>query len=288
MNPFSMPVCNPFDRYQNKGLSDLDYYYNAGDVINNNLNQMPDEKFVALRKQSQDDFDRLKTKYSTLFEHNGIKKVSQDKTYPSMKEIQMDEIAVIITKNQKHPSLFTSGLGVCIAVMARGISEKNGTCLGLSHFTTMIEPRDVLEKIQKKLKKEGCKPESIEFYLIGGQLPYRDGPEVGGLSTIEIESEFLSLSKEFNIIGVQFNLAEDDESLSVIISEDEIVWTVWDFKFDSNVTSSNEEESEDCEESESNCSTSKKRSRDSSSDDESFEETIKKARANVNFEGFKF
>ncbi len=124
--------------------------------------------------------------------------------------------------------------------MARGISEKNGTCLGLSHFTTMIEPRDVLEKIQKKLKKQGCNPESIEFYLVGGQLPYRDNSEVGGLSTIEIESEFLSLSKEFNIVGVQFNLAEDDESLSVIISEDEIVWTVWDFKFDSDVTSSNE------------------------------------------------
>ncbi|MBA2727342.1 MAG: hypothetical protein H0U49_04115, partial [Parachlamydiaceae bacterium] len=174
-----------------------------GQNVDDFSEEMSDEEFAEVCTEHQNKFALLKNEYSSLFEYPGIKMASQDKIFPYMKDINMDEIAVIIT-NQELPGLFTSGLGVCIAVMARGFSEKNGTCLGLSHFTIM-KPQEVLSKIQKKLTNLGCKLESIEFYLVGGQMPYRDGPEVAGLYTLDTESEFLSLSKEFNIVGAQFN-----------------------------------------------------------------------------------
>lgn len=178
-----------------------------------------DEEFAARRKSCEAEFSELKVTYLDLFQYEGIKKAQSGKTYTPMIAVQMEEIAVVSTKD--HPYLGTDCLGVCIAVMARGYSETNGSYIALSHTSSFVyEPEELLIEISRQLQAKGCN--SIEFYVVGGQLPYIDGPEIA--DSIDRQSEFLSLSKQYNIVGAQFNLAEGADSLAVIISADEIVW----------------------------------------------------------------
>lgn len=215
--------------------------------------ELKSKEFDIKCKEDKENFDLLKAQYPQLFEYSGIQPVLQEKTYPiSLKaHVQQDDLKVISTK--KQPYLYTSGLGLSICVMARGMSETYGPCIGLSHTSSWNSARDVLTEIQEKLKKQGCEAKTIEFYLVGGQLPYRAGmddlkePELCD-GSLEQEILYLSLAEEFNIVGAQFNLVEgENDSLSVLISADEIVWTIGEFEseFDSGDTVSTRENTEE-------------------------------------------
>ncbi len=182
-------------------------------------NEVDSEDFDLLVQAANEKFSALQKTHSACFKHAGINKAPQGKKYPPMIEVGMDQIEVKSTK--KHQYLGTTGVGVCIAVMARGITSTDETWIALSHSCTQT-PKEVFTKIKNKLESNGCELDTIEFFLVGGQLPYRDGPEV--CESIDLQIEFLSYAKEFNIVGAQLNLASGNDSLSVIISKDEIVW----------------------------------------------------------------
>ena len=179
-----------------------------------------DEKFKSMRLNAEIDFNELKIKYNKLFTHPGIKAIDPTVEYPEMDDIEMEIVVVKSIHEETH--LMTSGVGPCLVIMARGHNDITGTYMALSH-SAIEYAKDLLPKIRKELESKGCSRQSIEFYIVGGQLPYRDGPDVH--NSEGREKEFLDLSVEFNIVGAQLYLADNlGGYLTVILSKDEIVW----------------------------------------------------------------
>ncbi|MBA3237792.1 MAG: hypothetical protein H0T62_05495 [Parachlamydiaceae bacterium] len=197
--------------------------------LNNRINheqssvEFDEDELIAQHKNAEEEFDKWKITYSDLFKNDEIKKVVSGRTFPPMIDFGMDTIEVVLSKD--HPFIGTSGVATCIAVIGRG-DGPHGPCLALSHTSGCgLDPEETLKRMQKKMQSKdyGCRPETIKFYVIGGKLPLFDGSCV--LDSMDQERKFLSLAKQYNIVGAQFNLIDGEEgSLEIVVSADEIVW----------------------------------------------------------------
>lgn len=181
------------------------------------------EEFNKKRKDAEEKFKELQNSYSELFICEKIREAKPKEKPPSTTDVDMEEIAIDYAKDCTGFS--TTAVGICLVVMARADS-KEGTCLALSHTAGFTyHPNELLEKMTSMLKEKECDEKTIKFYIVGGQLPYRDRNDIP--HSIEEETEFLRLSKEYPIAGVEFNCAEGvKESLEVYMTADEIVWEV--------------------------------------------------------------
>lgn len=177
------------------------------------------DELAAKRGECEVKFDDLQREYARLFHRPEIRQATQGESFPPMIDVEQEEIAIEYTKDCK--GLSTSGVGECLAVMGRA-KGKLGPCIGLSHtggFT--FHPEELLQEMIKLFKNKGCDENTIQFYIVGGQLPYVDGRIA---DSIEAEEEFLKLSSKYPIAGVEFNCAEGSNSLEVVITADKIVW----------------------------------------------------------------
>jgi hypothetical protein len=185
--------------------------------------------FKMLCKEHQEKFDELKIQYTNIFEHPGIKR-DDDAFCLNRHSVQQDEN--LVTRSDSN--LFTQNLNVCMAIIARGTSA-NDSFHGLSHYSGFIDAKDELNNLKDKMIEQGCKPETIEFYLVGGKLPYLDIETIVTTTGLDVYETFcegslhllqdcLSLSNDFNIVGAQFNVAKDNETISVLLKENEIIW----------------------------------------------------------------
>lgn len=197
--------------------------------------ELEEIEFQTECKESKKKFDILKIKHHNLFNYTGIKPADDEKSYPSSLKVDQDRLIIA----PATIPLYTRCLSECIAVVVSGTGI-NGSFHALLHFSGALDPEKVLTKIVTKLKEKGCESDSIKVCLVGGKLPHIDRTEYHNetciedycFGSIDSESDFLSLSKKFNIVGVQFNLAEGNETLAVRVSQDEIVWTKKDFDFE--------------------------------------------------------
>lgn len=217
MIPNTNPSLNPFNPFNP---------YNYGNFFSNfpppsdASQEETSEKFAERRRNAEANFIQLKISHSTLFNCAAIKQASSGKTYPSMINVEQDMI--VVGPISKNPYLGTTGVGPYIAVGGRGYSDKDGHFIGLGLYGCVGKPEEFLEQFRKKLLVAGCELETIEFYFVGGQLPQNHDLE--DIDSIDDEIAFLSLTDKYQIRGAQFNIIEDNDSLSVIISEKEIVW----------------------------------------------------------------
>jgi len=89
--------------------------------------------------------------------------------YSKIKEVTSTSGGRITSEN--FPLIGTYGLGPCIAIIGRDPKSK-------TTFMTHNVPIKKLEKINdpmiNQLRKEGIPPERLEFYLIGGNITYKD------------------------------------------------------------------------------------------------------------------
>ncbi|HEV8053031.1 MAG TPA: hypothetical protein VGP47_11105 [Parachlamydiaceae bacterium] len=195
--------------------SQKDSYNSQGDGYDS-------DEVELLRKLASSYFYDFQNTYKTIFQHPGIQPLDQNKKYPTnMTDLEIDVMVVKSVNEVSH--LMTSRVGVCLVVMARGWNpQENGQYMAFIH-SSADHANEVLTDIREELVRNGCSRKSIEFFIVGGSLPLKDG---GGFShSLDRQKEFLTLSKEFNIVGARLNIVENEgESLRVIMSSDEIVW----------------------------------------------------------------
>lgn len=245
-------------------------YNSFKNVYLNNFNLAAPEEdlaFKTLRADCKKEFLELKKEHEKIFAHPAIKQ-SENKVYPYPDhEILQDESKV--TKVTK--TLFTRGLGPCMCVIARG-NGTNGRYHGMAHISSGDEIFH-LNKLKTEFEKKGCEAKTLEFFLIGGQLPYIEENEYEEMheGSLDSQKELLSQKDQINIVSARFNLAEGDDALSVILTEDEIVWTDGQFTVESKNSVSSDDENSTAEEK------MIKRKRNHSEED--LEESIKKIRS---------
>jgi hypothetical protein len=172
---------------------------------------------------SKEMFNQFEITYPDLFQNNEIKNAPVGKIFPEMIDVDMDKIEIVFTKD--NPFIGTRGLDTCIAVIARGQTESNGPCIAVSHTSLSQDPEYVLKTICQKMQSKvyGCKPDSIKFYVVGGRLPILEDSTI--IDSMKEEIKFLSLARQYNIVGVQFNKVKSSEGyLNIVASEDEFIW----------------------------------------------------------------
>lgn len=202
-----------------------------GPIISNNhfdpfqielfLEEDDEIDFAEVRAESERKFNEQKLAYPDLFNCAAIRKAAAKEKFPETIDVDQDDTAVEYISN--CDSLSCWGVNFYLAVLARGISEKE-PCIALSF--TGEEPEQRLQKIIKDLEDMGCDKNSIEIFIVGGQLPYLN--KAGEIDESMLEEEkFLELSDRYPIKGVVFNQAEEEEeSLRVYITKNEVIWGI--------------------------------------------------------------
>jgi hypothetical protein len=114
--------------------------------------------------------------------------------------------------------LGTGGLGPCFAVCSIGKTSFQTPILGLCHTSSVMPIKDVLHKLKDSMTAKGAVRNTIETYVIGGEIPSEanDG-------TLEEEEEIKALAEQENIKGVLFNLAQGEEvPLNVVLTPENV------------------------------------------------------------------
>jgi len=132
--------------------------------------------------------------------------------------IDVDQDSVKVIEADAKQMVGTSGVATCIAVCALGKTLKDKLITGIAHFSSIVPSEGGLEKVQNEMIKGGAVKNTIQMYLVGGQLinlkSREDDP-----GTIEDEEALLKLKKKFSIKGAilhrNFN---NDQSLHVVVT----------------------------------------------------------------------
>lgn len=215
--------------------NDLYAYSTSSEESEEKENQ---EKFTKILSEQKEIFNNLKNKYNDLFNYPGIKKDDGYTIYYDAYEVEQDEV---IATNGNRP-LITKYVGPCICILARGVNKYNETCLGLAHMPDY--QNEILSKMVKLFKLYECEENSLQFFLVGGQLPYLDQTGIIESNSLNNQISYLALTEKFNIVGAQLNLVEGaGNSIEILLTKDEIVWTDSEIQFKfSRLTSSEEDE----------------------------------------------
>lgn len=190
----------------------------SSEEVISNKGESTSSKLKKLYEESKKKFNEIKELYPDQFNFQGIKKIEEKKTYKLCEEVKQNKVKV------SDSALFTKNVGTGLCILARGKDKNNKIWLGLLNNCGGSGEKESLNEIKNKLTKKGCLGDSIQFCLVGGQLPYRDKRgEISAEYSVETQKTYLSFSKKFNIIGAQFNVIEGRKSsLQVLLTEDEI------------------------------------------------------------------
>jgi len=148
----------------------------------------------------------LEKQYQALFENPYIQRLSEEEevNFKGVEDVDMDETKVINAARGKN-FIGTTGLGPCIAVCAYGRTYSNELILGLSHYSGVMEPEEILSEVDEEMRDAGAS--NIEFYLVGGMIV----PGGSDSGTLETERRLLSLKDNFNIKGARLHVSEGRE-----------------------------------------------------------------------------
>ena len=122
----------------------------------------------------------------------------------------------------KKSALATSGVKGCFAVCLRGKTKEGKAVIGLVHTSHIFPLTTVIQIVLSKMHDHECIPDSIEIFVLEGNLCFNDGKEGLCISTITQEVEVLKLVQTYNIKGVLFNHSPGEDSLDVVLTTDKI------------------------------------------------------------------
>lgn len=193
------------------------------------------------------EWEQIKRNNKSLFEHPGIQEIGSNEVFPPMHDIDTDDVHVRVVSAKDCPYLGTSGVATCFAVAAIAKTPLDETYISLAHIN-LIPPKEVLEGMMIEFRNNGFNKTDIEFYIVGGMLPF-EGLWGDTDSSFEKQKTFIDLSKEYNIKALKFNIvAGETGALTVIMTGDKLLWTlrenVFDFKSDSFASSEYSTDSE--------------------------------------------
>jgi len=171
-------------------------------------------------------YEQLERAYQHLFLGEGIQRLPEEVPvwFDHATDVQMDEHATIIATHEQH-ALATGGLGPCIAICARGLSNSGETVLSLTHFSGVTEePEDAMANVAVAMREAGVA--HPQFHLIGGMVLPR---EIEG-GSFDTEQRLLSLSNQYDIRGVHLHpsIGEqdlntgEDNSIDVVMTANQI------------------------------------------------------------------
>ena len=173
-------------------------------------------------------FEAMKNDYRELFEHPAIQ-YATNCSFDVVEDVEQDSSCII---DAEDGMIGTSGVGPCIAICATGKTLEGRVKLGIAHVSAVTAPEFALETIYEQMSKY-CDQETIEFYLVGGQLPYshtqeqhlppQDPSEYSG--TYETEMAFLKLKEKYPIKGVRLHCSNWNEAVDVVIGKNGICYS---------------------------------------------------------------
>lgn len=170
-----------------------------------------DEAKVAYDKEN---FDIIYTPYALLeadhpdlWANNFIKQTTHFFT-EDIPDVALDKYMIIdaepSAENKTCGLIGTSGVASCIAICMGGMTVNNRVKLALAHVQTNL-PELTLSKLHTELLREGCMANTIETYVLGGNLPDPELEFEYIVGTDETESEYLNLRYKYNIKGVRLH-----------------------------------------------------------------------------------
>lgn len=164
-----------------------------------------DEEHGPITDADRQPYRDLELQYSDLFNNKHIINVPESEvlTLNNVIDVDMDKIRVI-NASQTGMYLGTTGLGPCIAIGGIGYTSDNQTILGLTHFTGIEEPEDVMGNLDDDMRAAGAR--HIGYVMVGGNIT-PGGEESGSLGS---ERSLLSLRDTYNILSVRLHTSEGE------------------------------------------------------------------------------
>lgn len=141
----------------------------------------------------------IERRHERLFQAAGIARTEPGQLdYGRVRDVDMEETIVINLAKEPFDTIGTWGLAPCIAVAARARSRAGEPMLGLRHAIS-TEGASALDTLEAELILQGAVPESIEYFVAGGQMS--TNPE-----DAEDEEDLLAGAARFNIVAARIHL----------------------------------------------------------------------------------
>ncbi|WP_246201423.1 XopAK family type III secretion system effector [Budvicia diplopodorum] len=190
------------------------------------INVPEDTNSNGITAADRKSYQELETQYPDLFENQYIQRLPEDidVVFKNVEDVDMDETTVINTSGERK-AIGTTGLGPCIAICAYGKTKNDELLLGLSHYSGLEKPEEILEDVDDEMKDFGAC--DIEYYLVGGMM-------MPDAITLKTEAGLLALKGKFNIKGVRLHVSEglgdetdvegyqENKSVDVVMTTDKI------------------------------------------------------------------
>ena len=142
-------------------------------------------------------------------------------------DIGMDKFMIIVPSGKE--GLATSAVASCFAICLRGKTEKGESLIGFCHTSHIYNLELVLYSLTQEMIKKSCISNTIEIFILGGQLTIlTDNTEEEFKLITEVlqeEMEALELTSIYNIVGLKFNITEEDEELHIVLTADKIYYS---------------------------------------------------------------
>lgn len=130
----------------------------------------------------------------------------------------------------------TRSMGPCFAICAIGKTITQTPILGLCHSSNISDVHSVVQLLKDRMIKEEPVGESIETYIIGGELPFTGPDEAGEIiehpGSLEPEKEAMALLRLKKINGVFFNLIAPDDGDTCVVVTPEKIFVATKYLFD--------------------------------------------------------
>lgn len=147
------------------------------------------EEKIQSRRKNEREYQEKVTSLSAT------KEISQTtKTFESGIYVQQGTMQII---SADEGPIGTTGVGPCVAICAKGRTQKGKMMLGFAHMEARQNETAILGQLESKLELTGVPTKNIEIFLVGGWR-----------STEELQKRLLALTGVFNIREIRINLKE--------------------------------------------------------------------------------
>lgn len=190
-------MCMDVDSISDSGIS------TPFSVATMDIDDIPGLFATEISEYDRRPYLELEKKYQDIFDNKFITRLHEEDTvfFSDVEDVDMDE-ARVINETKSKTKIGSMGLGPCIGICAYGTTDDGESILGLSHYSGISEPIEVMEEIDYKMRNEGAS--DIDYYLVGGMI--MPGGEESGSYLSEVG--LLSLSDKFNIKGARLHVSE--------------------------------------------------------------------------------
>jgi hypothetical protein len=146
----------------------------------------------------EDEYHQAKIGFEHLFDCKQIEK--RNENMGLLPNIQQDRY--FIASTDEFSAVGIGGLGPCFGIAFFAETSDGKKFFGGAH-QSFQQADEVLSFITNELLNRNCTKQSIEFYVVGGWLDE---------GCLNVEKDFLELSRTYSIKGLCFNLIVPDAS----------------------------------------------------------------------------